>query len=369
MLHHIVYKTVGRRDPVCGGRAESFYGTGEENVPLRLAPNYGYRIRKGDRWNTGWMLMNHKSRPETAYIEYTAVIDTRSNLAPVTPYWLRATGCGNARDPIFTVPGGGAPGSHFRLSSEYRIPRPGLIVAAGGHAHGGNYDMTLSQPRCGDRPLMVSHPTFGLPSHPYYHVRPVLHEPGPMNMSWVQTGLGIPVAEGEMLKVTADYDAELPHVRAMGLMHVYIHHKPDVPTGCEPLPNDFLNLGTNTPGRSLPPKVRVPLTGLNSAGKAVTISKPPGPVRRYAGDATIDVKEFSYSTRNVSIPVGASLRYRFFDHQQHNVSLANGPFGFASPNLQDGGTYTQRFTAPGVYQSFCSLHPVDMTQSIVVRPK
>ena len=60
MLHHIVYKDLGRfdgerRDPVCGGRAESLYGNGEEDETLHFPPGYGYPIHRGDRWQTGWM--------------------------------------------------------------------------------------------------------------------------------------------------------------------------------------------------------------------------------------------------------------------------------------------------------------------------
>jgi plastocyanin len=90
-------------------------------------------------------------------------------------------------------------------------------------------------------------------------------------------------------------------------------------------------------------------------------------VRRFKGDATVRVRDFSYSLRRLSIPLGAKVRWRFYDRQKHNVSLANGPFGFASRNTVRGGTYTRRFTKPGVYRNFCSLHPVDMTESIVVR--
>lgn len=375
MLHHIVYKDMGRRvgdrrDPVCGNQGESFYGSGEENVPLRLPPNYGYRIHKHDRWWSGWMLMNHRDRTDSAYIEYTAVVDTRQNLAPVTPYWVRASGCRTARDPIFTVPGGGAPGSHFRISSTFQVPRPGLVVAAGGHAHGGAYGLTLSQPDCGERTLLTSRPTFGMPDHPYYQVRPVLHEPGPINMTWSESGVGIPVGAGEPLRVTADYDAELPHVRAMGIMHIYIHHKPDVQPGCAELPDDVQSIGTDTPGRSLPPKIQVPLTGLDSEGRAVTISRPPGPVRRFRGRAaTVQVRDFSFNLRNISVPLGARVRWRFFDRASHNVSLANGPLGFASRNTHRGGSYSRTFTKPGTYRLFCTLHPVEMTQNVVVRPR
>jgi plastocyanin len=372
MLHHIVYKNRGRflgdrRDPVCGGRAESFYGNGEEHLPLRFPPHYGYKIHKRDKWQTGWMLMNHKNHVQHAYIEYRAIIDTAKGLAPVTPYWLRVTGCNGAVDPIFTVPGGGPPGSRYTISHTFRMPRPGLIIAAGGHAHGGAFDVALKQPACGDRSVFVSQPTYGLPSHPYYHVLPVLHEPGPINMSWVQSGLGVPVGGGESLRVVSDYDNQWPHVRAMGIMHLYVHHTPNAQPGCAPLPGDIQNIGTKTPGRYSPPKVTVPLTGLDSNGRSQTIDHPPGPLRRFNGDVRVKVHDFSFSLRRISIPLGAAVRWRFPDSKKHNVSLANGPFGFASRNQRRGGTYTQRFTKPGVYRNFCSLHPVDMTESIVVR--
>jgi plastocyanin len=61
------------------------------------------------------------------------------------------------------------------------------------------------------------------------------------------------------------------------------------------------------------------------------------------------------------------VRYRFLDRESHNVSLANGPLGFASQNNHRGGVYTKRFTRPGTYRLVCTLHPVEMTQAVVVR--
>jgi plastocyanin len=373
MLHHVVYKNRGlhegdRKDAVCGGRAESFYGTGEENLPMQFPPNYGYRIFKGEKWTMGWMLMNHQNRKHKAYIEYRATIDTRMDMGHVTPYWLRSTGCKNAKDPIFDVPGGGAPGSRHYVAATWRLPRSGLLIAAGGHAHGGSHDLTLTQPACGERPLLVSKPTYGMPDHPYYNVLPVLHEPGPINMSWTQTGVGIPLGGGETIRTVADYDAQFPHVRAMGIMHVYVHHKDGIERNCDPLPDDIIQVGTNTPGRRTPPPVKVPLTGLDADGNARTISGPPGRVRRFNGDVSINVRDFSYGAmRKLSVPLGAKVRWRFIDRQSHNVTMANGPFGFSAQNLNRGKSYARRFTKPGVYQNFCSLHPVDMTQKLIVR--
>lgn len=375
MLHHIVYKNLGRypgdrRSQVCGGKSESFYGTGEEDETLRFPQGYGYRVRKGDRWQTGWMLMNHAPVTERAYIEYTATIDTSSKLTPVTPYWLRATGCpGPGRwDPIFDVPGGGRRGSTYRKSATFTAPASGRLIAAGAHAHGGSKAMTLSQAACGDRPLLRSRPMFGRPDHPYYHVLPVLHEPGPMDMSWLESARGIPVARGERLRVTASYDNELPHTRVMGIMHVYLAPDRRIRRPrCGALPSDLKNERKPYAGRLVSPRVRVPLTGIDSRGRAHRIDRPPGRLRRFAGSADLLVRGFRFLPANVSVPAGARLRWLFRDPVQHNVTLANGPLGFSSQNLRRGRSFARRLSRPGTYRLLCSLHPALMSERIVVR--
>ena len=77
--------------------------------------------------------------------------------------------------------------------------------------------------------------------------------------------------------------------------------------------------------------------------------------------------------RNLSIPAGSSLRWTDRDPRArwHNATVANGPEGgaFASPMLLKGDTYTHRFTIPGTYRIFCTIHPVTMTQAVDVRPR
>ena len=365
MLHHIVYKTKARRDSVCRG-AESFYGTGEENQSLRLPAGYGYRVRRRDRWVTGWMLMNHRSTTDRAYIEYTAWIETSRRLRPVTPYWVRATGCHGARDPIFNVPGGGPEGSHFRKSAEWRVPHSGVLVAGGSHLHGGAYRMELGQPACHNRPLLVSRALYGLPDHPYYQVRPVLHEPGPIATSWITSASGIPVRRGEHLRVTAVYDRERPHTRVMGIWHVYLARGPGPRNRCARLPRDISSVLPAVLGRGVPPASPVPLTGLDPNGQAVPIDRPPGPILVGGKRTDVVVGDRSYSIRNLSIPAGSLVSWRFTGVGYHDVTLASGPFGFASRWSRRGQTYTRRFDVPGAYRIFCSLHPVEMTQAIDV---
>jgi plastocyanin len=366
MLHHIVYKTRARRDEVCGGR-EAFYGTGEENEALSFPPGYGYRIRRRDRWLTGWMLMNHRAQRDVAYVEYTAWVDTSRRLGGVRPYWVRATACKNRRDPIFNVPGGRRPGTRFEKSASWTVPRAGRLVAGGSHVHGGSRELRLSQPRCGGRSLMVSRPLYGLPDHPYYNVLPVLHEPGPMATSWLTSAMGIPVRKGERLRVTSVYDAERAHVRAMGIWHLYLAPDRSVTRRCRPLPRDVKSALPSVPGRREPPAVTVPLTGLDARGQAVTIDRPPGPTTTGGSRVDVRVDDLAYRIRNLSVPLDATVRWRFHGSTYHDVTVANGPVGFASRWSLRGDSFSRRFRTPGTYRLFCSLHPIAMTQVIDVR--
>jgi hypothetical protein len=365
MLHHIVYKNRSHRDPICRG-IESFYGTGEENQTLDLPPGYGYRVRRGDRWSAGWMLMNHRGRPRVAFIEYTAWIETSRRLQPVIPYWVRATGCKGARDPIFNVPGVGGPGSLFTRSDTFALPRSGRIVAGSSHLHGGARALLLTQPGCNDRTLMRSRPLYGLPGHPYYNVLPVLHEPGPIATEWV-TSSGVPVRRGERLVATAVYEDSRPHTRAMGIWHLYLAPGGPSPDACPQLPGDVSGDLPPIPGRPDPPAVTVPLTGIDARGRAVPMLTPPGPLLRRASSASVRVGDTSYSVRRLSIGLGGRVRWNFRDPDLHDVTLASGPVGFASPWMRRGDSFARRFDVPGTYRLYCSLHPIAMNQVIDVR--
>jgi plastocyanin len=366
MLHHVLFSTPTRRDETyCPGASERFYGTGEENQTLHLPPGYGYPITRGDRWKLNFMLMNHRPRYDESYLEYRMTIEDDPATVPVRPVWLGVTGC--LRDPIFNVPGGDAPGSTFVRSHEWTAPADGRLIAAAGHAHGGTRSLELSQPRCGGRTLLRSMPRYGHPDNPVYHVLPVLHEPGPIDMSWWNSSVGIPIRQGEPLTVTARYDGRMPHTRAMGILHAYFAPSDGFADDCAPLPADATRVDEGRDGIDTPPKVVVPLTGLDRHGRAHTITKPPGRMRVLERGAVVPVRGFSFAFRNLSVPLGASLTWRFFGSRIHNVTLANGPEGFASQHLSGGRRYRRRFTRPGTYRLFCSLHPIAMSQRVVVR--
>jgi plastocyanin len=371
MLHHVLFLHRGahrgdRHDGTCPRLPrERFFGAGEEHQVLSLPAGYGVPISKVDRWSASWMLMNHKQQRDVAYIEYDVTVEAGHKLTPVKAYWLDVTKCGGGS--YFNEPGGRAPGSTYAKRIVWRPPFDGRLVAGGAHLHGGAQSMKLFQQRCGGRLLVESRPLYGLESDPVYHVLPVLHEPGPINTSWFESQTGIPVVNGEAIRVSGDYDGELPHVRVMAIMHVYMARDANVSHACEPLPADLTNNNAPEPGRTVAPVVTVPLTGLGPDGKAHEIDGPAGPTQYLNGSTQVRVQNYAYSRPRVSIPLGASITWRFLDSAEHDVTLANGPFGFSSPFSHSGATYKQKFVRPGRYKLFCTLHPIVMHEVVDVR--
>jgi plastocyanin len=377
MLHHIVFFNASRPDPTCAEQGflgwdgvsllpgrERFFAAGEERMKLVLPPGYGYRHEPGDLWGVNYMLMNHRASADQAFVRYRITFDTDPGLEPVTPYWLDVRNC--RADPIYNVPGTGDKGSTHVRSADFQIPEAGRIVAGGGHVHGGARRLTLTQPACGDRMLGESVPTWGLARHPFYHVRPVLHEPGPVEMSGFGTASGIPIAAGETVRLNALYENSRPHVRVMGIMVVFVDPDPSVTAPCGPLPPDLQALRSDRAGRRSPVRFRIPLTGFDERGNAVPISAPPGPVRRLGDGATVDVGDLFFSEPNIRIRRGAHLRWRFGGELLHNLTLANGPVAIGTPNLDGGREFARRFRRAGTYRFFCSLHPVQMSERVIV---
>jgi plastocyanin len=379
MLHHIVFSKIGEQNPQCSqftgfdssqkfpGLARPFYGAGEERNVLALPPGYGLPMKASDTWLNTWMLMNHRKTTDHAFIQWKVTYDTDPNLKPVDPFWLDVRNC-NA-DPIFNVPGGGKPGSTYKTSYQFNMPESGHIVAAGGHVHGGADNLKISQPACGDRTIMEFDPAWGMPDHPFYHVRPILHEPGPIAVSAYLSSQGFPLAQGQPIKLTATYDNSLPHTRVMGISIVYVAPSSEPVDGCGPLPSDAQPIVTPLPHRTAPPRFVVPIVGIGPNGKAHDISAPPGRIVTLKNNSTVNVKNFFFSRPNIRVKRGTRLNWLFNGQPGnviHNVTLASGPRGFGSPN-HSKDSFSYRFKVKGKYRIFCALHPVSMTEVVNVR--
>ena len=367
MLHHIVFHRRRHSDvrgPCTNQRAEPFYGTGEENQSLNLPRGYGYRTRSTDHWRMASMLMSHSLRTLDVYIQYRVTIDDSPGLVPVRAFWVRANSCSHGIG--YGVAGGGPPGAVDRQSFRWRVPVNGRIVAAGGHLHGGAKDMWLSQPRCRDRRLLDTAPAFARPQHLVYRARPLLHEPGPIDTRWFSSRRGIPIRKGDTLRLSATYDAEQPHT-VMSIMHIYVAPARGAPKPCGALPGDRRELRKPGRFRRLPPRVTVPLTGIDRNGHVRPITDPPWPLRTLASGSIVDIGADGYRPRHVELGAGGWLTWRVRGSTAHNVRFANGPRLIHTFTLENGQTASRQFSAPGHYELFCSLHPVTMHQIVEVR--
>jgi len=381
MLHHIVFANLGsqigqKHDGTCNtftafdsqskipALGERFYAAGEERAKMALPNGYGYPMKAADQWGMTMMLMNHRSEADSAFVQYEVTYDTEPR-TPVTPYWLDVKNC--LSDPVYDVPGGGKRGATHTRSKEWTVPRSGRIVAGLGHVHGGAKDLTLNRGGC---ELYSSRPTWGRASHPFYNVKPVLHEPGPINMTGFNSASGFPVARGERLRMDSNYDARLLHTRVMGIMVLFLADDPAAvaPPGCT-RPADLQESGPSEPGRSVAPRFKVPLIGIGRNGQAREIAKPPGKRVRVRSGARVTVGDRFFSKPNLTLPQGGLLRWQFNSTELHNVTVANGPRGFGSLNLDGGRKFAKRLTKPGTYKLFCGLHPVSMTQTVKVVKK
>ena len=380
MLHHVGVANLGsrvgeRHDATCDrftmldgqtqnlGYAERFFAVGEERVVAELPEGYGYPVKGSDRWAASWMLMNHRNRAESVFLEYKLRYETERELTPAYPVWLDVRNC--LFDPVYDVPGGRRRGSLHAESTTWTAPYSGRIVAALGHVHGGGKEVVLSQPDCADRVLLRSRPTWALPRDPEYRIKPLIHEPGPINMELVKSREGFPVSAGQRLRLTSIYDGRLPHTRVMGIMGLYITPDPSVTDGCGPLPADAETVRGTRPGRTRTPLVRVPINGVRASGRVGAIKRPAG--RAVAlGGSPIETIGSRFQPANAVARRGQTVRWRFWDRDLHTVTVANGPEGFGSPNLSDGRLFRHRFRKPGTYRLYCSLHPLSMTGTVRV---
>src|SRR6266540_6582091 len=415
MLHHIVFLNLNRQDSTCGGQGytgfdgrkgfgnfgpQRFYAAGEERAKMSMPPGYGYRTKADNNWAIVAMVMNHRSTADHALIHYEVTVDS-SPLTPVTPYWFDVRDC--HADPIYNIPsvaqkaknakngkggkasvaakrkkGKGHKGKRKRkkptatpttdATADYTFPVSGRLIAGAGHVHGGAIKETLTQPNCGNRQVAESDPTWGLADHPFYNVKPILHEPGPINMSAFRSTTGLPIHAGETIRLNSIYDDSQPHVRVMGILVAYFAPDPSVTQNCGAVPS-WEVLKTSQPGRTGPIPFTIPLTGLDANGQATTINAPPGAIQNAGANTVIPVGDRFFGTQNVRVRQGSWLTWQFNGAELHNLTLANGPLGIGTDNLDGGRTFTQKFGRPGTYRFFCALHPTQMQERVVVTPK
>jgi len=79
---------------------------------------------------------------------------------------------------------------------------------------------------------------------------------------------------------------------------------------------------------------------------------------------TVPIKSFAFMTMSVTVAVGGSVTWKNLDGEPHTVVSTDGVFRSAA--LDEGDSYTFKFTKPGVYSYICSIHP-QMRANVVVK--
>lgn len=369
MLHHLYLNNLGRRraKQLCPGpKPELFYGTGEEDETMRFPPGYGYRLDGTDRWRMDAMLMSHRYRPSRVFLEFTGRVETRRELTNVRPFWVRAAGCGKV---AYHVGGGAGEGSVDDQVIRWRAPMTGRIVAAGGHLHAGARNLELREPACDDRVLYDNKPFYAPADDLLYRVEPRLHEPGPVQTSWFTSREGIPVRRGRRLDLHGLYDGEHPRQSVMAITHLYLAPGGKAPKGCPELPDDRRQTRMRAGLRSAAEHQQIPLYRLNARNRPVEMAQPPGATTKLRDGATINLRNYRFEpTEKVVLRAGATIKWRFRDDDDHNITYASGPRALAGETFGRGGRAATRFDVPGRYQFFCSFHPMTMREQITVVP-
>lgn len=82
-------------------------------------------------------------------------------------------------------------------------------------------------------------------------------------------------------------------------------------------------------------------------------------------DTTINISNFMFVPMNQSVKAGVQVTWINNDDIPHTVVSIDGRF--QSPPLDTGDKFSYRFTQPGTYAYYCSVHP-KMTAKVIVMP-
>lgn len=83
-----------------------------------------------------------------------------------------------------------------------------------------------------------------------------------------------------------------------------------------------------------------------------------------AAGPQVEIKHHKYLPATLTVPVGTTVTWTNRDDDVHTVvSTAQK---FISRGIDNDESFSQKFTAPGTYEYFCTLHPL-MTAKVIVK--
>lgn len=93
-------------------------------------------------------------------------------------------------------------------------------------------------------------------------------------------------------------------------------------------------------------------------------SQPSTPAAADAAKQQVKIDNFSFTPKTLTVPAGTKVTWTNHDDVPHTVVSTKK--AFASPALDTDERFSFRFTTPGTYPYYCSVHPM-MTGTVVVK--
>ena len=394
-MHHAVMLNLSRKDTTWPSLPQRFYGFAEEKTIGQLPSPYGYYSASRDVWAINYMLHNETPETKEVWIQYQvdwvpAASPRGRHMRPARPAWVDVQN-GKAY-PVFDVRRGSGTRGKFTYPTqvvpnpygagaklnEWRVDRPGTIVAAAGHVHPGGLWTDLDVLR-GRRHVHVFRS-----SAKYFDPNgPVSWD---MAMTKTPRSWRVAIRKGDVLRVKATYETKRASwYESMGLMLLFIA---DDRSGPDPFRHRVKTTGKVTHGH---------LAAANNRGGRPTSL--PDPAKLPNGSTLADgvaIGDFSYLPGDLSAsgamgfppltPAGGSLRFGNFDsagsifhtitacripcnrstgvsyplangrHQFDSGQLGYGPSGYSAASNRIDWT-TPANLPPGTYTYFCRVHP------------
>ncbi len=78
----------------------------------------------------------------------------------------------------------------------------------------------------------------------------------------------------------------------------------------------------------------------------------------------VSIANFTFSPSTLTVPVGSTVTWINQDDIPHTVTSVDGVF--KSAGLDTGDQFSYKFTKPGTYSYYCSIHP-KMVGKIIVK--
>ena len=391
-LHHGVWLNLGRRDATAPYLPERFVAAGEEKTVVQFPKGYGYPIKASDPLLLNHMIHNLTPVPTRLYMTYQVDFVPKGSpaargLRAVRPIWMDVKN--GMTYPVFNVRKGSGKNGRYTFPKdspraakaqpkrhEWRVDRPGVLVATAGHLHPGGLYTDLKVRRHGKTaPLFRSVAKY---------FEPAGAVSWDVSMTATRKDWRVKLRKGDVLSTSATYDTSRGSWwESMGIMIAYMANG-------GPGDNPFKKR-VNLPGK--PTHGHLPEND-NHGGGPTSLPDPRALPDGPENPGFVDLVDFRYQLGDLSLgdparnpPViraGQALTFRDAGDNARGayhsitsckppcnrstgiaypiadgaVQFESGTLGTASPPATGALQWqTPSNLSPGTYTYFCRIHP------------